>query len=187
MEMTMGHLYERLLEALGPRKVSNIEKKRTGNRGLDFVHQTASELRLINLKAGRTTANADISDATTRNLIAAKDHRLSQSGQRDDNPLQQQSREVVMIRAFAKGRPNRSVTKDGIVALTGDSLWSYFGAGERLLSRLQKAMGRNPIDYDRYNEALEDVQERLVRLMRREGFVTEGHSINWNLLVERFP
>ena len=33
MEMTMGYLYERLLEELGPRKVTRAEKMKTGYRG----------------------------------------------------------------------------------------------------------------------------------------------------------
>ena len=73
MEMTMGHLYERVLEGLGPRKLSNKEKTQSGFRGIDFVQDTAAEHRLINLKAGLPTSNSKDNHHSVADHIVEKD------------------------------------------------------------------------------------------------------------------
>jgi len=179
LEMTMGHLYERLLEALGPSKLSNAQKQQPGNRGIDFIEHRPFELRLINLKAGQTTSNADIADATVRHLLRAKSHYSPVTLQKDDNPLQRKAKSIVLIRALAKGPRGRRVTGDGILVLVGDEMWAYFGAGEGLLQRLQEAMGRNPLDYERYKQALQDVQDSLTRLMEDKRLVATDGTVDW--------
>ena len=90
LEMTMGFLYERLLEELGPRKVAQAEKRQPGYRGIDFVQVTASEFRVVNLKAGLSTGNGDINSSTVSHLAEAKRHWESHT-QGDDNPLHQRA------------------------------------------------------------------------------------------------
>ena len=184
MEMTMGHLYERVLETLGPRKLTNEEKNTPGHRGIDFIHDTASEHRLVNLKAGLSTANGDISAATVTNLTAAKRH-WEATGGSDDNPLSQTQTNVVMIRAVARGRAKRDQTNEGILWLVGDAMWDYFGGGRDLLRRVSAALGRNPLDFTAYTGQIEGAASRVLRLLAR--YELPGEEVDWDRLIRHFP
>ena len=140
----MGYLYERLLEELGPRKVTQAEKRSPGYRGIDFLHTTPSELRVINLKAGLSTSNGDITDSTIRNLVGAKEHWGTLTGA-DDNPLAQRERNVVMVRAVARGKRKQTITGKGILWLVGESMWEYFGAGSGVSQEAQRGTWPQPL------------------------------------------
>ena len=184
LEMTMGHLYERVLESLGPRKLSNKEKNRPGSRGIDFVQDSSTEHRLVNLKAGLSTANSDISTATINNLTTAKRYRESHR-EADDNPLNTQTVQCVMVRAVARGPAKREVTPQGILWLVGDAMWEYFGGGRNLLVRLGDALGRNPIDFTAYTGEIELASARMRRLL--SGYELPGQEVDWDRLIRHFP
>ena len=186
MEMTMGYLYERLLEELGPRKVTQAEKRSPGYRGIDFLHTTPSELRVINLKAGLSTSNGDITESTIRNLVGAKEHWGTLTGA-DDNPLAQRERNVVMVRAVARGNRKRTITGQGVLWLVGESMWEYFGAGAGFLKRLSEALGRNPVDYQRYEYEKGLAAERVIEYLLRGRLADTGGQIDWGLLAAKFP
>ncbi len=186
IEMTMGYLYERVLEEHGPKKVTRHEKQRSGYREIDFTDITPEELRLINLKAGLSTSNGDITTATKRNLKEAKQH-WENSRERDDNPLAQRKQRVVMVRAVARGPSKCTLTEDGILWLVGESMWKYFGAGDGFLAKLSEAMARNPLDYGRYNTEKDKATERVLKFLRDGKFVNAQGAINWRKLIEEFP
>ena len=186
LEMTMGFLYERLLEELGPKKVAQAEKDQPGYKGIDFTQVTASELRVINLKAGLSTGNGDINTSTVNHLGVAKQHWESHP-QGDDNPLRQHDRHVVMVRAVARGPRRQTTTDEGILWLVGDSMWEHFGAGGGLLARLGEALGRNPLDYDRRQQGKNRAVARTLEYLVRAGLATRDGQINWSELVARFP
>lgn len=185
LEMTMGYLYERLVEELGPRKVTRDERRTNAFHGLDFIQTTPAELRLINLKSGLSTSNADISQSTITNLTNAAEYWRSHA-QPDDNPLRQRVREVVTVRAVARG-PRRSTRTDaGILWLVGEALWTYLDAGPRFLERLSDALGRSPLDYARHQAEKETAASRVLEYLRRAGFVSDGRAIDWDRLTARF-
>ena len=186
IEMTMGYLYERLLEETGPQKVTKEQKKRPGYRGIDFVHRTPGELRVINLKAGLSTSNGDITAATRDNLRRAKEHWEAQA-LGDDNPLDQRESRVVMVKAVARGKRKETTTDEGILWLVGESMWEYFGAGKDLLKRLSDSLGRNPLDYQRYGDEKVRAAERVANYLAACGLAGHGGEIDWSALAVRFP
>jgi len=186
LEMTMGWLYELLIMALGPSKIGNKQKTQPGYRGIDFTQETVMETRLVNLKAGLSTSNGDITSATIRNLVESRDfHRALQTS--DDNPLRRDRREVVMIKAVAKGSSKRSVTSDGILWLVGDEMWAYFDAGSNFLARVLDAMGRNPLDFERLKSQLADAASRVEKYLYAENLASRNGNIAWAALLAKFP
>ena len=103
MEMTMGYLHERVLEELVTDRVAADQRQLPGYRGVDFLNRTAADLQIINLKSGLSTSNGDISVATVRNLQTARDHWQANPDGVDDNPLARRERNVLMVRAVARG------------------------------------------------------------------------------------
>ena len=186
MEMTLGFLYERLFQVLGPTKVTTAQKALPGYKGLDFVQPTSKLLRLINLKSGLSTSNGDISLATKQHLQTARDYWESQP-EADDNPLGRHKREVEMVRAVARGSRRRTITPEGIVWLVGDATWRYFGAGDNFLQRLNEALGRNPLDYARYEEEKGKTTARVIAYLQQGGFIRQGGQPDWNALIARYP
>ncbi len=186
LEMTMGYLHERVLEELGPRKVSNAERRTPAFRGIDFIQTLPGQVRLINLKSGLSTSNSDISQATITNLTGAANYWRSHS-QPDDNPLLQRVREVVMVRAVARGPRRRTTTPEGIVWLVGESMWEFFDAGDRLLERLGEALSRSPLDYAHYRKEKESASARVIAYLRRAGLVSASDEVDWRGVISRFP
>ena len=186
LEMTMGYLYERLLEELGPRKITQTEKRQPGFKGIDFVQETPTELTLVNLKSGLSTGNGDINSSTVTHLVEAKRY-WEEHPQADDNPLRQRIRKVVIVRAVARGPRKETTTAERIQWLVGESMWEYFGSGDGLLERLSEALGRNPLAYSRYQDEVSRVVTRVVDFLVREGLVTYSGQISWPRLVSRFP
>ena len=186
LEMSHGYLFERVLGELGPTKLSREDKKLPGNRGIDFTHPAPGKLFVISLKASPSTFNGDITRATVANLVAAKKHRESQSDA-DDNPLAQRPRAVVMVRAVARGAKKKTTTPEGVLWLVGDALWERFGAGPNLLQRLNEALGRNPLDQDRYEKAKAESAKKLVSYLRLHGFADSRGNLDWTGLIKVFP
>ena len=186
LEMTMGHLFERLLEESGLTKVSKDDKKKDGYMGVDFIGRKPTELEVVTLKASPSTFNGDITRATVTNLRAAKEFWEAQPTH-DDNPLAQHHRRVTMVRAVARGAPKKTITPEGILWLVGDAMWEYFGAGPGLLQRLSEALGRNPLDHHRYEKEKEQAARRVVGYLRRLGFTTPDGDLDWAGLIKRFP
>ncbi len=186
MEMTMGFLYERILQVLGPQKVTLAQKRLTGYKGIDFIQAMPGELRVINLKSGLSTSNGDITEATATNLGRAKRY---WEGQRatDDNPLAQEGTRVVMVKAVARGKRKKTTTDEGILWLVGECMWEYFGAGESFLERLSEALGRNPLDYVRFEAEKVRVVDRLVEYLTLEGLANREGEVNWAEMVPKFP
>jgi hypothetical protein len=184
MEMTMGHLYERVLGSLGPRKLTNAEKGRPGFRGIDFIQDTPTEHRLVNLKAALSTSNSDITTATVSNLAAARQRWTADFG-RDDNPLRSTTTTAVMIRAVARGPAKKELTDKGILWLVGDAMWDYFGGGRDLLRRVGAALGRNPLDFTAYTGQIEGAASRVRRLLAR--YELPGEEVDWDRLLARYP
>lgn len=184
LEMTMGYLYERVLEALGPQKLSNQRKRQPGFRGIDFVQTTPSEVRLINLKASTSTSNADIAGATLRNLEAAREH-WSAHPATDDNPLGKGKKDISVIRAVARGPAKSATLPQGGLWLVGAATWEYFGAGANLLARLSDALGRNPLDNSRFKAELQRAADRVLAYLSQGGFVGSAGVIYWHKLIER--
>ena len=170
----------------GPGKVAQAEKRQSGFKGIDFVQATASELRVVNLKAGLSTGNGDINSSTVDHLVEAKQHWESHA-QGDDNPLRQRARPVVMVRAVARGPRRRTTTRAGVLWLVGESLWEYFDAGGGLLARLGEALGRNPLDYGRHQEGKNRAVARTLEYLVQAGLAARDGPINWSELVARFP
>ena len=186
MEMAMGYLYERLLQELGPQKVTTVQKQLPGYKGVDFIQQTPNELRVINLKAGLSTSNGDITASTKRNLGEAKKHWGSQPAA-DDNPLAQQKAKVVMVRAVARGGRRHTETTDGITWLVGEAMWEYFGAEEGFLQRLSDALARNPLSYERYRDEKVKASDKVLKYLVGGGFADIEGQLDWGLLVAKFP
>ena len=186
MEMSMGYLSERLLEELGPTKVTQEEKRRPGYRGVDFLHRRPAELEIVNLKAGLTTFNGDITRATRDNLTAARDYWANQP-EADDNPLGRRRRIVTMVRAVARGNRRRAETPQGILWLVGDAMWAHFGAGERFLQRINAGLQRNPLNFERYQEERRGAVRRVVEYLRQGGLIRPDGQPDWNALVARYP
>ena len=186
LEMGHGYLFERVLEELGPTKLSRKDKKLPGNRGIDFTHPTPGQLFVISMKASPSTFNGDITRATVANLAAAKKCRENQSDA-DDNPLAQRPRKVVMVRAVARGASKKTITPEGILWLVGDALWQNFGAGPNLLQRLNEALGRNPLDQDRYEAAKGEAAKRVATYLQQHGFADSAGNLDWMGLIKAFP
>ena len=186
LEMTMGHLFERLLEELGPTKVTKNDKKQPGYRGVDFLNRRPGLLEVITLKASLSTFNGDITRATVDNLTEAKRFWEGQPGT-DDNPLPQRTRRVTMVRAVARGAARTTTTPEGILWLVGDALWGHFGAGPNLLQRLNEALGRNPLDQHRYEEEKRRAADRVISYLQGQGFARRDGTLAWAGLIEEFP
>lgn len=186
MEMTMGHLYERLLEAFGLKKVTNQEKKLPGFKGIDFVHHTAGELRLVNLKSGLSTSNGDITAQTATNLVNARDSWINRNAP-DDNPLQQKAPAVIMVKAVARGASKRTTTREGILWLVGEAMWEYFGAGPNALAALSRAMGETPLNHDTFKQGLDRATAKTLNFLQKQALVDDAGLVRWNELSQRFP
>ena len=187
LEMTFGYLFERIFEALGLRKISRDQKQLPGFKGLDFVRETPAETEVINLKSGLSTSNGDISMATSQHLKTAKEHRDNLS-EDDDNPLQRPERKkVVMVRAIARGSARKVHTPDGILYLVGDAMWEHFGAGKQFLARLSEALGRNPINRNRYEKEKEKAAHRVATYLRNQGLVKADVTLDWASIVANYP
>ena len=186
LEMTMGSLYERVLQALGPERVTREQRRNRGYHGLDFIRRTAEQIEIINLKAGLSTTNDDVSQNLRRNLLDARDYWQENQGE-DDNPLPQEPREVVMVKAMARGQGRRDYTTDGILYLVGNQMWRHFGGGNNFLARLGDALGRNPLDLERYEVEKGRATER-VRQYLTDGRFADGKShLDWRRLTDMFP
>lgn len=186
LEMTMGYLYERVLEQLGLRKITVQEKKQVGFKGIDFLQEMGNRLRVINLKAGLSTANSDITSSTLANLKEAHEFWLNRRPA-DDNPLQHPVRRIELIRAVARGPEKDVTTPDGVRWLVGESMWSFFGAGEMLAPRLGDALTRNPLDYDRFQAQKQAAVDRVFAYLVDQGLATIDNEIRWAELIEAFP
>lgn len=186
LEMTMGHLFERLLEELGPTKVSKKDKKQPGYRGIDFLNRKPGLLEVITLKASLSTFNGDITRATVDNLTAAREFWEGQADA-DDNPLVQRTRRVDMVRAVARGAGRRTTTSTGILWLVGDALWDHFGAGPNLLQRLNEALGRNPLAQHRYEDEKKRATDRVMRYLQDNGLARTDGTLDWAGLIKEFP
>ena len=179
LEMTMGYLYERLLQELATDRVAAGQRQLPGYHGVDFFNRTAAALQVINLKAGLSTSNGDITGATIRNLLAARDYWQANPEGADDNPLQQQQRVIVMVRAVARGPRKNQVTDDGILWLVGESMWEYFGAGPNFQGRVSAALGRHPLNYQNYEAAKARATVRVVNYLTRANLVHPDGTLNW--------
>ena len=189
VEMTMGFLYERVLQRLGPQKVTVRQKQQAGYKGIDFVQHTPGTTTLVNLKAGLSTSNGDITESTTRHLKAAKKYWESYDAT-DDNPLAQQvagTPAVVMVRAVARGNPKHDTTGEGILWLVGQSLWEYFGAGPDFLPRLSDALGRNPLIYGRYQQEKQLASGRVEDHIKLLGLADSKGVLDWGAMATKFP
>ena len=186
LEMTMGHLFERVLEELGPTKVTKEDKKQPGYRGIDFLNRKPGLLEVITLKASLSTFNGDITRATVENLTVARKFWEDQPDA-DDNPLAQRTRRVEMVRAVARGAGRRTTTPAGIQWLVGDALWEHFGAGFNLLQRLNEALGRNPLDQHRYEDEKKRAADRVIRYLQDQGLARTDGTLDWAGLIKEFP
>ena len=186
LEMTMGSLYERVLEALGPERVTREQRRNPGYNGLDFIHRTPALIELINLKAGLSTTNNDITQNMQRTLQAARDYWAANRGP-DDNPLPQQQRQVVKVRAVARGAARRDRTADGILHLVGESMWQHFGAGDHFPARLGAAIERNPINLEHYEEQKRQAAARVYRYLIAGRFADGEDRLDWDHLADIFP
>ena len=183
MEMTMGYLHERLLEELVTERVAADQRKNPGYKGVDFFNRTVAELQIINLKSGLSTSNGDISAATATNLQAARNHWQANPDGADDNPLARQRRNVIMVRAVARGPRKHQVTDEGILWLVGESMWEYFGAGPGFLNRVSAALGRNPLDYQNYGAAKGRAEGRVTAYLNRAGLVRQNGTLDWDRIT----
>ena len=186
MEMTMGSLYERLLQALGPERVTREQRRIPGYIGIDFINRTPDLIEVINLKTGLSTTNNDITQNSRRHLLAARDYWKTNQGA-DDNPLPQELRQIVMVRAVARGGRRRSCTGDEILHLVGESMWRHFGSGEHFLARLGAALDRNPIDLERYEEQKGRATHRVYQYLMMGGFADGEGRLDWDHLADMFP
>ncbi len=107
--------------------------------------------------------------------------------QADDNPLRQRIRNVVMVRAVARGPRSSTTTKEGIHWLVGASMWEYFDSEAGLLGRLSEALGRNPLSYFRHQAEKAKVVQRVTDYLVNQGLVTPNGQVNWPALVASFP
>ena len=71
--------------------------------------------------------------------------------------------------------------------LVGESMWEFFGAGPGLLARLGEALGRNPLDYARHQQAKGRAVARTLEYLGKAGLATRDGQIDWPGLVSRFP
>ena len=92
-----------------------------------------------------------------------------------------------MVRAVARGKRKRNTTAQGVLWLVGESMWEFFGAGEGFLKRLGDALGRNPLDYSRYEEEKERAAGRVAEYLVQGNLASSGGQINWGLLAAKFP
>lgn len=192
VEMSMGWLYERVLELLGPKKVTVQERKKDGFKGIDFIQSSGTgQITLVNLKAGLSTANSDVSESTARHLTSAKRYwERHYDSTIDDNPLGQPASgrlSVVMIRAVARGAPKHEVTDSGILSLVGASLWQYFGAEPDFPSRISSALGRTPLSTGIVRQEKELASRRVVEYIRRAGLSDSKGLLNWDAISAQFP
>ena len=180
LEMSMGHLYERLLEALVTNKVASVQRKESGYRGIDFFNLRPDAVEIINLKT-LSTSNADISAASSLNLRNARDYWTEYYTRADDNPLEQRPERVIrMVRAVARGPRRARETQEGILWLVGDDMWEHFGGGPDFLRRLSDALGRNPLDLARYEEAKAGAARRVETYLTRTGLVESDGTVDWD-------
>ena len=187
LEMSMGSLYERALEALVTDRVAAVQRKEPGYRGIDFINRRPDAIELINLKTGLSTSNADISTASVLNLGRAHNYWQESLAQADDNPLGQRAeREIRMVRAVARGPQRFRKTDGGIIWMVGDAMWEHFGGGADFLRRLSDALGRNPLDFTKYEAAKRIAAERVGNYLIRTGLVNPDGTVDWHRVAEMY-
>ena len=187
LEMSMGRLYERLLEARVTDRVAAVQRKEAGYRGIDFINRLPDAIELINLKTGISTSNADISAASAQNLETARNYWQEVSAQADDNPLGERiQREIRMVRAVARGPGRHQKTPAGLIWMVGDPMWEYFGGGPDFLRRLSDALGRHPLDLARYEEAKAQAAKRVENYLIRAGLVNPDGTVDWGRVAETY-
>ncbi|WFG36265.1 hypothetical protein GKN94_11375 [Candidatus Lucifugimonas marina] len=193
-EMAMGYLYERIMEEVcAAIKLTNSEKKEW--KGIDFRKETNDETLLINLKSSRATSNADISDATQRNLVAAAKHEQDKQSKRassgDDNPLSKVERKIVPMRAIARGVSSpetiKTVNQVDIRIVVGDTLWKRLGAGANFTRKIEAALGAQPVDTKVVADAEEALRQKLLSELASNGCIQKDGSLNWPAVLKAFP
>ena len=178
----MGRLWERLLGALGPKQIT-IEQKPI-LRGIDHLQETQSERRVINLKSSLSTPNGDINAKTIDHLLAAKD---TLGRQKDDNPMGGLPREIVMVRAVARGEPHNELLDNGIRYLVGNAMWQYFGGGDNFLSKVTNAMERHTIPLDTLEDARKIAVNRIADYIDSTGLFISDGKLDWLALCQKYP
>ena len=187
VENTMGQLYELVLAQLGPVKVPKEQKKTPGYEGLDFVQETPTQIRLIDLASGSSTKNGGARTKGRLDMAEAAGHWEEAERKRtDDNPLAPKRKSIVRIWAVARGTPART-EPDEIVRLRGDAMWDYFGSGDGCLARIGAALARNPITGSEFQTAVDGVVQELIGFLSGEGFVQTDGSLEWPSLLAAFP
>ena len=187
LEMSMGSLYERALEDLVTDRVAAVQRKEPGYRGIDFINRRPDAVELINLKTGLSTSNADISTASVLNLQRAYDHWEKALAQDDDNPLGERAeREIRMVRAVARGPKRCRKTDQGIIWMVGDAMWEHFGGGADYLRRLSDALGRNPLDFTKYEEAKRIAAKRVGNYLTSAGLVKPHGAVDWDRIAKMY-
>ena len=187
VENTMGQLYELVLAELGPVKVPNEQKNSQGYRGLDFVQQTPTQIRLIDLAAASNTKNASARTKSRRDMSEATAYWKENERKRtDDNPLAQKGKSIVRIWAVARGTPAMT-QPDDILRLRGDAMWEYFGSGGNCLARIGAALARNPVTDSDFRMAVHGATLELIDFLRLRGFIRGDGSLEWGPLLAAFP
>jgi hypothetical protein len=187
VENTMGHLYELVMDELGPTKVVNEQKKQPGFVGLDFVQVTPTEVRLIDLAAAANTKNGGARTKSRQDMGVAAAHWKAETEKgTNENPMAQKGKEIVAI--WAVGRGTRSWTSDGeILRLRGDEMWEYFGAGPDCLARVGAALLRNPVTGAAYHGAVGAARSQLVGFLQLQGFTNAEGELDWPALLAAYP
>ena len=187
VENTMGHLYELVFAELGPVKVPNEKKKMSGHRGLDFIHITPTEIRLIDLSAAANTKNASARTKSRQDMAEAAEHwEHSEKTRTDDNPFAPPIKQTVRIWAMARGTSARS-QPDEILRLRGNAMWQYFGGGDDCLGSIAAALARNPITDEAFRMAVDGAVVDLMEFLRDRGLARSGGRLDWQPLLTGFP
>ena len=193
LEMAMGYLYELVVQdACGARKLTNAEKKKW--RGVDFRKESGADVLLINLKSARATSNSDISTATMMNLSTARALEIREMAERsksgDDNPLQRPAGQVTAVRAIARGKASSSIKSSGgqeLSILVGDALWEGLGAGANFGTKIQIAIGSNPVDVNLMAESVAAAVDKVEAEIRQSECVDTEGLIDWPCLLQKYP
>ena len=183
LEISMGSLYERLLQELGTDRVAAGQRSQPGYTGIDFLRWTDDALELISFKSGLTSFSGDLGGRAVRQLLAARDYWVAQSAGADANQFGRSQR-VVMVRAVARGPRKRVERPDGILWLVGDAMWEHVGADEHFLSRVSAALARRPLDTDGFDAAKERAAGRVLAYLNRAGLVQPDGTVDWLQLSE---
>ena len=187
VENTMGHLYELVFAELGSVKVPNEMKKERGYRGLDFIHVTPTEIRLIDLAAAANTKNASARTKSRQDMADAAAHWEDTEKRRtDDNPVAPTMKQIVRIWAVARGSSAMS-QPDEILRLRGNTMWKYFGAGDDCLGSIAAALACNPITDNAFRAAVSGAVVDLMDFLRDRGFARPGGHLAWPPLLSTFP